>query len=247
MILFIPRASSPPKSKMHFELKCTWSHPLHVLMTGTTLFAESQSSVRRPFMMASAPRSSSPDHPNPNLTFEELGPISEDNLLREQSASPEPIDNVVDHFDFERTQHNHGTKSTHLPISNGLPERSGGHTVAAPRIVKEERQDSLTPSEESRSSIIGGARQKPKSRPPRTFDKGKFNEAYGPNQDARRSSTMATKNSESFEDTAVWDQKAILSLGTSMKFVGRSEMSRLLLYRGLDPMVSLYGSIGPTA
>lgn len=124
----------------------------------------------------------------------ELGHISEDSHTPVPSASPKDISTHFDYFDFGGQQK--------------PPKRSPTYPFVPPG-----------PSEEHILKSLGRVSNRyPKSQKrkfaPSVSKKPVHTEPNlpGPNQ-IRHSSTINTNNSASFEDTAVWDQKAILSLG----------------------------------
>lgn len=128
-----------------------------------------------------------------NANLHELGPISEEST-RAPSASPEEFTGHFDYFDLV------GEKKP--------PKRSPTYPFVPPG-----------PSEEHILKSLGSTsnlyRKTQKCNFARPLAKGKPHtepNLPGLNQ-IRHASTFDTSNSASFEDTAVWDQKAILSLG----------------------------------
>ena len=129
-----------------------------------------------------------------NANLHDLGPISEENHTRAPSASPEDFTQCFDHFDFVSEQK--------------APKRSPTYPFVPPGPSEEHIRKSR-----GRASNVYRKHQKRNYAP--LAIKGKVHTE--PDSPAlnhiRHASTIDTKNSASFEDTAVWDQKAILSLG----------------------------------
>lgn len=124
----------------------------------------------------------------------QLGSINEDSHTQAPSGSPEDSTEHLDCIDF----------GGHPKP----PKRSPTYPFTPPGPSKEH-----TPKLLGRGSNLYQRNQKRGSGPPvsKKTVHTKPN-PLGPNQ-IRHSTTMDTNNSASFEDTAVWDQKAILSLG----------------------------------
>lgn len=145
-----------------------------------------------------------------------LSSISENShpsLLREQSASPEPIEegrNV--YFDLEHLRRRQDSKES----------PSNSPTTTGP--LDERESSSLNKANRSKTQRSSGV-------PPSAI-RNKHAEAHVSSQSQRRQSTTTTQNtqssgnSEPFEDSEVWDQKAILSLGKSRshRYVRRNPM-----------------------
>ena len=121
-----------------------------------------------------------------DTSVDELGPLSGDSLLREQSTSPEPISERRDYFN--------------PPVAM-------------------ESLEGQEPGPLGRASTARVPNKTFKSAPPSSFDKNIFAEDHHPGQSPRRNSTIVTQNSLSFDETAVWDQKAILSLGKCQRLL----------------------------
>ena len=132
-----------------------------------------------------------------------LSSISENSystLLREQSASPEPIEEgrTVD-SDLEHVRR--GRDSKESPSSS--PTTTGPSDDREPSLLNKANR-----SKTQRSSGV----------PPITI-RNKNAEAHVSSQSQRRQSTTTTQNtqsseySEPLEESDVWDKKAILSLG----------------------------------
>ena len=135
-----------------------------------------------------------------DTSVDELGPLSGDSLLREQSASPEPISERRDYFNFEGAQQGLRRRSTHPPVAT-------------------ESLEGQEPGPLGRASTTRVSNKNFKSAPPSSFDKNTFVEDHHSGQSPRRNSTIGTQNSLSFDETAVWDQKAILSLGKCQRLL----------------------------
>ena len=139
---------------------------------------------------------------NNNIDLGALSSISENSrpsLLREQTASPEPIEEGrTATVEFEHVQRRQDSEES-IPNS---PTSSGPSEEREPRLI----------NQSSRSKT-----QKFTSGPPLARDR--FYQGPSSNHSPRRRSTTTTRNtqnsenSESFAETEVWDQKAILSLG----------------------------------
>ncbi len=130
---------------------------------------------------------------SPEESFRGLGPISEDGDGRAPSASPEPYPERPDYFDHTAQEK--------------APQRSQTYPLV-PSILS----DKHIRKPMNRSSTANRPSQKHRiSRRP--SKRSTFSEPDLPIQNQSRQSTIDTKNSLSFEDTAVWDEKAILSLG----------------------------------
>ena len=134
-----------------------------------------------------------------------LSAISENShpsLLREQSASPEPIEEGRT-FPFNLEHVRRGRDSKDSPSSS--PTTSGPSDDREPSLLNKSNR-----SKTQRSSGV-----------PPIANRNKNAEAHGSNQSQRRQSTNTTQNtqsseySEPLEESDVWDKKAILSLGKS--------------------------------
>ncbi len=120
-----------------------------------------------------------------DASIHELESIDEDSHIRAPSASPEENSNRFDYFDLGGQQK--------------PPKRSPTYPFVPPG-----------PSEEHLRSLGRVSNRYPRS----LLRKVVHTEPSLPGSNSiRHSSTFNTNNSASFEDTAVWDQKAILSLG----------------------------------
>ena len=134
-----------------------------------------------------------------------LSAISENSrpsLLREQSASPEPIEEGRSvYFDLEHVRQRQDSKES----------PSNSPTISGPADGRE--LSSFSKADRSKNQRSSGA-------PPSTT-RNKNAEAPVSSQSQRRQSTTTTQNtqssgcSEPFEKSEVWDRKAILSLGKS--------------------------------
>ena len=134
-----------------------------------------------------------------------ISETSHPTLLREQSASPEPIEEGRSvYFDIKHVRQRQDSKES--PSSS--PTTSGPADGREPSSSNKANR-----SKTQRSSGV----------PPSTT-RNKNAEAHVSSQSQRRQSTTTTQNtqntqssgySEPFEESEVWDQKAILSLGKS--------------------------------
>ena len=134
-----------------------------------------------------------------------LSSISENShpsLLREQSASPEPIEEGRSvYFDLENVRQRQDSKES----------PSNSPTTSGPADGRE--PSSFNKANRPKTQRSSGA-------PPSAI-RNKNAEAHVSSQSQRRQSTTTTQNtqsseySEPFEESEVWDQKAILSLGKS--------------------------------
>ena len=144
--------------------------------------------------MASSPESRAEPSTAWNANPHELGPICEESHTRASSAFPQDLTEQFDDFDFV------GEKNP--------PKRSPTFPFMPPG-----------PSKEQLLKSLGKASSLYRNHPKRSYvlpvAKGKAHtEPILPGLNhIRHASTFDTNNSASFEDTAVWDQKAILSLG----------------------------------
>ncbi len=143
--------------------------------------------------MAASSASEAEPLTSPEESFHGLGSISEDGDGRAPSASPELSPDRSSYFD-------------HAAQENA-PQRSQTYPLVASTLSDEHIRKSF-----NRSSTANQPSQKHRtSRPP--SKRSTFSELNSPIQNQSRQSTIDTKNSLPFEDTAVWDEKAILSLG----------------------------------
>lgn len=134
-----------------------------------------------------------------------LSAISESShpsLLREQSASPEPIEEGrTVYFDVEHVRRGQDSKDS----PSNSPATSGPSDDREP--------SSLNKANRTKTQRSSGV--------PPIASRNKNAEAHGSSQSQRRQSTTTTQNtqssgySEELEESEVWDKKAILSLGKS--------------------------------
>ena len=132
-----------------------------------------------------------------------LSSISENShpsLLREQSASPEPIEEGRSvYFDLENVRQRQDSKES----------PSNSPTTSGPADGRE--ASSFNKANRPKTQRSSGA-------PPNAI-RNRNAEAHVSSQSQRRQSTtqntQSSEYSEPFEESEVWDQKAILSLGTS--------------------------------
>ena len=129
-----------------------------------------------------------------DASLHELGSISEDGQTQAPSASPEGLTGHVDYFDFGDHQR-HPKRSPTYPFVP--PGPSEAHILKALG-----KSSNVYQTYQKRKNVPRIPKRKVHPKPSLT----------GPHT-IRHSSTIDTYNSASFEDTAVWDQKAILSLG----------------------------------
>lgn len=122
-----------------------------------------------------------------------LVPIIEDGHTRAPSASPEDSTGHYDYFDFGGQQK--------------PPKRSPTYPFVPPGPSEEHILKSL-----GRASNVYQQKQKRRFMPPASKRAVRTEPDLPVPNRIRHSSTIDTNNSASFEDTAVWDQKAILSL-----------------------------------
>lgn len=121
----------------------------------------------------------------------QLGSISEDSHIRAPSASPEDLTVHYDSIDFGGHQKSPKRSSTFPYVPRG-PSVELALKIASNGYQRNQERRSEPPASEK---LVHSGPNLP-----------------GPKQ-IRHSATIDTYNSASFEDTAVWDQKAILSLG----------------------------------
>lgn len=121
----------------------------------------------------------------------DLGPIIEDSPAQPKSPKTESID-------FGEIQQAPRRSLTQAINTSWTPEeRRPGYLRRAKTLHTSNHDHPTFPNKPLERIILGEA-----------------SSPY-PSQKIRRHSTIETKNSASFEETAVWDQKAILSLGMS--------------------------------
>lgn len=137
---------------------------------------------------------------NISTSTDGLGAISENSLLREQSASPEPIQEGTAYFDFQDGRYQRPQSPRQSSINQPL--------------VADGSAEGSEPNSLNKANRTRTYDKRSKSVPP-ISGKTKLVESQIAGQVPRRHSTNLTQNSESFAETAVWDQKAILSLGMS--------------------------------
>ena len=123
-----------------------------------------------------------------------LQSVNEDNQFLVSLASPEDLPEHPDYLHFRH----HQTQ----------PKRSPTYPFVPPGPTKAHILKSL-----SKSSTVYHLHQKRRVVPPIPNGKVLNDPILAGVQRIRHSSTVDTKNSDSFELTAIWDQKAILSLG----------------------------------
>ena len=133
---------------------------------------------------------------SPNECSQGLGSISENGHNRAPSASAEPCKERFGCFGFTVQDIPPKRRSTYPP----LPQ---------------DQSDELPPKVLGRSSTTYPSGQQQRTTPP-TFKSVSLSESNLPSKKQTRQSTFDTNYSASFADTAVWDQKTILSLGTHL-------------------------------
>lgn len=137
---------------------------------------------------------------NTNIPLERLqtiGESSQPSLPNEQSLSPEPIEGQ--HFvDFQFGQPNQDSEE---------------NSPTSPTTSRASSDIKSVPTGKSNRTRTGGQKHKPG---PPASSKIKVIEGSLPGQRVKRRSTTFTNNtdfSEAFHETAVWDQKTVLTLG----------------------------------
>lgn len=151
--------------------------------------------------------------PNSSVDFlqSSLETIREDVIGRERSASPEPLDCGspkgndldIDAIDFD-------------PGSRGFGKSPGHfHTLLRGRTTSSDAQSPVCDSGDG--TFANHVIRSNESKPSVHFSPGSkagSGDSYGFDRSLKRNSTNVTNASASLEETRVWDQKAILSLGT---------------------------------
>ena len=133
---------------------------------------------------------------SPNECSHGLGSVSEDGHSRAPSASATPYKKRFGFF---------GPKVHGIP-----PKRSSTFPPPSPNT-----SDEIPPKVLDRSSTTYPSGQKQKTTLS-TFKRVLLSRSNLPSKKQIRQSTFDTNYSASFADTAVWDQKTILSLGTHL-------------------------------
>ena len=133
----------------------------------------------------------------------DLETIRENSYHREESTSPEPTTSPIDTYDFEPRVPDR--RSTHPPLSLSSPLKSSTGDIGASTPFQ--RASARPTSHRGRAHF-----HVPKSLTFRSW-KSKFRDGEASPAGLRRRSTINTQTSASFEETEVWDHKAILSLG----------------------------------
>lgn len=149
----------------------------------------------------------SPISPTSPISIPDLETIRENSSHREQSASPDP-DPVLAHADVtDFVTRVPERRSTHpaTPLSLQLKSSTGDINSSKPFHRPASRPISTA------GRVQNHARKTPFHRFRRT--KSHDSEGPGPNTEFLRRSTVNTNASAPFEETEVWDHKAILSLG----------------------------------
>lgn len=151
--------------------------------------------------------------PNSSVDFPQnsLEAIGKDFIGRERSASPEPVDlgspeghdSNIDTIDFD-------------PGSRGVGKSPGhSHTPLRGRNISRDAQSPVHDLGDSTSA--SHVARSDDTRPFVHFSpdsKVGSGDSYGFDRSLKRNSTNITNASASLEETRIWDQKAILSLGT---------------------------------
>lgn len=134
----------------------------------------------------------------------DLGTIAESEAVRVQSSSPEPYVEGTEVNDFGERSAAPRRRSTHpsVPLEPSEPPSSDSLPYEP---KKSPIQRAKTIENPSRTHKFQSSRQ--------IFSRRRSADTDFLPQSPRRQSTANTKKSESFEKTAVWDRKAILSLG----------------------------------
>ena len=142
--------------------------------------------------MAASSKSEAEHATTLDASIHELESIDEDSHIRAPSASPEENSNRIDYFDFGGQQKPPKRSPTYPFVPPGPSEQLRSLSRISNRYLKSQKRKSV----------------------PSTSKRTVYTEPNLPGSNGiRHSSTINTNNSASFEDTAVWDQKAILSLG----------------------------------
>lgn len=150
------------------------------------------------------PRSNS----GPQTGLNDLATITERDVTPERSSSPEPleegteVDDLCDDFIAPKR------RSTHPPV----PIESNGRSPTASGPIGNSKADFP-----ARANTFGAPKRNRAGNylKHRLFNATKSADNDSKTKSPQRASTIDTKFSVSFEETAVWDQKAILSLGKS--------------------------------
>ncbi len=153
---------------------------------------------------SSSAASSSRSTAGPNVGSNDLATITELEVAREESSSPRPYQEgtAVDDFGNQATAPKR--RSTHPPVSfaaNGRP------------ITDHNQVEDPKPGPLARANTYGTSNSTGKYIKRHCFDRTKPGNIDPKPNTPRRASTIDTKYSVSFEETAIWDQKSILSLG----------------------------------
>lgn len=140
--------------------------------------------------------------------FNDLATITEREVTPERSSSPEPFEEGTGVDDFCHHLIAPTRRSTHPPV----PIESNGRSPTASVPIGNPKVDFP-----ARANTFGAPKH---NRTGKYLRHRLFNATRSVDNDSktkspRRASTIDTKFSVSFEETAVWDQKAILSLGKS--------------------------------
>jgi hypothetical protein len=151
---------------------------------------------------------SSRSNSGPHTGLNDLATITELDVTPERSSSPEPLE--------ERTEVNElcenviapKRRSTHPPV----PVESNGRPLTGNGPNEDFKTDAPV-----RANTFGAPNRNRAGKylKRRLFNGIKPIDNDSKSKSSRRASTIDTKFSVSFEETAVWDQKAILSLGKS--------------------------------
>ena len=139
-----------------------------------------------------------------------LDRIDEDKFTQTQVASPVAENSRSDYFDFASRVRRPRRRSTD-PVSPSSTEKGLSATKApslrAATTYVPTKQNSTEPKKTTLGSIGNTFRRILPGK------QNNFAEAGPSGIHPRRGSTIYTNYSASFEDTAIWDRKAILSLG----------------------------------
>ena len=143
-----------------------------------------------------------------------LGTIVEDSISRGRSKSPDPLLSKSEVHDFKDTSNPPERRSTHPVASHDPQIGSKSRNINAPNVVQRATFDGKSP--------VGQIRWE-KSHPHFSFHRTRSNDSDALFKNPKRQSTINTNSSlttdasASFEETAVWDQKALLALGMMQK------------------------------
>lgn len=141
-----------------------------------------------------------------------LDAIEEDGGSRERSDSPEPMRDSVDVNDFECQWPRR--RSTHPTAPQVLKARSLSGGINPHRRLN---------GTAAKAKAVGDSTRRRKTPLSQWFHRTKSNDSDQSGPGPKRHSTINTNFSASFEETAVWDHKTILSWVSMAMRPGRKE------------------------